>query len=106
LIQLSIPRLGSVITGTDVSLARWEFAHRKFNSVGSTVKEVSVKGFTVNGFGLGVAVVGARDTTVSGNTLIDNNFYGVLTVASKNTVFKLSNTTRYTRRPCHSHSFA
>ncbi|KAH8776237.1 pectin lyase fold/virulence factor [Hyaloscypha finlandica] len=79
---------GICITGTDVSLARWEFEHRTFNSVGSTVKEVSVKGFTVNGFGLGVAVVGARDTTVSGNTLIDNNFYGALTVGSKNTVFK------------------
>jgi nitrous oxidase accessory protein NosD len=76
---------GICITGSGVSLFRFASEHRKFISVDSTVKEVSVTGFKVNGFGLGVVVVGARDTTVSGNTLIDNNFYGALAVGSKNT---------------------
>jgi parallel beta-helix repeat protein len=79
---------GICITGGGVSLEGYKKEHRNFISVASTVKEVSVTGFTVIGFGLGIVVIGARDTSVSSNTLIDNNFYGALTVGSKNTEIK------------------
>lgn len=85
-----LSQAGICITGINVHLDDFPgFEHRKFQSVDHTVKEVSVSGFTLNGFsGIGIAVVGARDTTVSGNTLIDHNYYGALAVGSTNTVFK------------------
>ncbi|PVH76505.1 pectin lyase-like protein [Cadophora sp. DSE1049] len=81
---------GICITGTGVHLDDFPGSeHRKFRSVDSSVKGVTVTGFTVKDFsGIGIAVVGARDTVISGNTLIDHNFYGLLAVGSADTEFK------------------
>ncbi|KAH7370118.1 pectin lyase fold/virulence factor [Rhexocercosporidium sp. MPI-PUGE-AT-0058] len=81
---------GICITGTGVHLDDFPGReHRKFQSVDSSVKGVIVTGFTVKDFsGIGIAVVGARDTVVSGNTLINHNWYGMLAVGSVNTEFK------------------
>ncbi|KAK0101738.1 hypothetical protein ONS95_015040 [Cadophora gregata] len=81
---------GICVTGTGVHLGDFPGSeHRKFSSVDSSVKGVTVTGFTVKDFsGIGIAVVGARDTVISGNTVIDHNFYGLLAVGSADTEFK------------------
>jgi hypothetical protein len=63
--------------------------HKKVQSVADPVKDTTIKGFTVKGFsGLNIAVLGAKDASVSENTVNDGPQYGMLTVGSKNTEFK------------------
>jgi parallel beta-helix repeat protein len=63
--------------------------HRKVISVGRRIKDISITGFTVNGFsGLNIAIVGARDACVSKNTVSSSAQYGILTVGSKNSNIK------------------
>lgn len=60
--------------------------HAKVSSVGRPVKDVSVEGFEIIGFGgENIAIYGGQNTRISGNTLVDGGVYGVLSVASKNT---------------------
>jgi len=80
---------GICVTGKGVVLAPFDTVqkeHRKFVSVGTQVKDVWINGFQVRGFsGENIAVVGARNTLVTGNSLADGTRYGFLTVGSKNT---------------------
>ncbi|PMD17281.1 pectin lyase-like protein [Hyaloscypha hepaticicola] len=58
--------------------------HHKVISVGDYVKDVSVEGFSVQGFtGINIAVVGAKDASIRHNTMSDGAQYGALTVGSK-----------------------
>jgi parallel beta-helix repeat protein len=78
---------GICVTGSGVSLAPFATEHRKFISVDTPVSGVSITGFKIQGFtGLNIAVVGARDTRISHNQLVDGTEYGFLTVGSSNTV--------------------
>ena len=80
---------GICITGKDVVLDPFDIVqmeHRKFVSVGTRVKDASIDGFQVRGFsGENIAVVGARNTRVTGNSLAEGTRYGFLTVGSENT---------------------
>jgi len=77
---------GICVTGSDVTLAPFLFEHRKIVSVGRRVKDVSITGFQVRGFsGENIAVVGAQNARIVGNTLVDGVRYGFLTVGSMNT---------------------
>jgi nitrous oxidase accessory protein NosD len=77
---------GICVTGSDVKLADFVGEHRKVLSVGRPVEDVSITGFQVHGFsGENIAVVGAQDTRVTGNRLMDGPTYGFLTDGSNNT---------------------
>jgi nitrous oxidase accessory protein NosD len=74
---------GICISGSDITFGELEVpGHRKVSTVGHRVEGVKVEGFTVIGFGLNIAVLGAKDGEVRGNTLKDGGWYGVLTVGS------------------------
>lgn len=76
---------GICIQGTGVKLGDFQGEHRPVLSVDTPVKGVSVTGFQVRDFtGLNIAIVGAQDTRVTNNALIDGTQYGVLTVGSRN----------------------
>jgi len=82
---------GICISGSNIVYVDQPFdgQHRKVQSVGDRVKDTTIKGFTVKGFsGLNIAVLGAKDASVSENTVSDGPQYGMLTVGSKNTEFK------------------
>ncbi|KAK5996545.1 hypothetical protein PT974_01880 [Cladobotryum mycophilum] len=78
---------GICIIGTNVKLANFEQEHRKVLSVGKYVKDVTVEGFEVRGFnGINIAIVGAQNAEVRGNTVTDGTAYGVLTAGSRSTL--------------------
>jgi len=79
---------GICIQGKDVVLGPFPGQeHSKVLSVGKEVKGISVKGLTISNFtGANIAVVGARKTTISGNTLLNGPQYGMLSAGSYNTV--------------------
>ncbi|EEY17981.1 conserved hypothetical protein [Verticillium alfalfae VaMs.102] len=57
--------------------------HRKVASVDRAVRDVRVEGFEVRDFqGLNIAIVGAKNTEVKHNTVVDGTAYGILTVGS------------------------
>ncbi|CRK18393.1 hypothetical protein BN1723_011557 [Verticillium longisporum] len=57
--------------------------HRKVSSVDKAVRDVRVEGFEVRDFqGLNIAIVGAKNTEVKHNTVVDGTAYGILTVGS------------------------
>ncbi|KAG7111233.1 hypothetical protein HYQ45_011738 [Verticillium longisporum] len=57
--------------------------HRKVASVDKAVRDVRVEGFEVRDFqGLNIAIVGAKNTEVKHNTVVDGTAYGILTVGS------------------------
>jgi nitrous oxidase accessory protein NosD len=76
---------GICIAG-DVSFADFVIEHRKVTGVGSYVSDVKVEGFEVDGFGLNIAVVGAKNAEIRKNTVFDGLAYGILTVGSKSTL--------------------
>jgi hypothetical protein len=54
---------------------------------GPQIKNTVVSGFKVSGFpGANIAVIGAIDTTVSGNTLLDGGVFGLISITSTNTM--------------------
>jgi len=78
---------GICVEGSDVILAdEFDGEHHKVVSVGRRVEDVSITGFQVRGFsGENIAVVGAQDARVIGNSLTDGARYGVLTAGSTDT---------------------
>jgi nitrous oxidase accessory protein NosD len=78
---------GICVTGSDIVFnSTFDGEHHKVISVGDYVKDVSVEGFSVQGFnGINIAVVGAKDSSIRHNTMGDGPQYGALTVGSKNT---------------------
>ncbi|KAL6917103.1 hypothetical protein ACHAPO_009367 [Fusarium lateritium] len=81
-------QVGICITGYKVETDEFITEHKRVRSVGRPVKGVSVTGFTVQGFsGINIAVIGAKNTYISNNKLIDGGAYGGLTLGSINTVF-------------------
>ncbi|WZH45487.1 pectin lyase fold/virulence factor [Fusarium acuminatum] len=79
---------GICITGHKVKTTEFIVEHKRVISVERPVKGVSVSGFTVQGSsGINIAIQGAKNTRISGNTLIDAGAYGALTLGSVNTVF-------------------
>jgi parallel beta-helix repeat protein len=78
---------GICVVGKDVELAPYTREHRKVISVGSYVEDVLIQGFDVRGFhGLNIAIVGARNAEVRGNTVSDGTAYGILTAGSISTL--------------------
>jgi parallel beta-helix repeat protein len=83
--------LGSTQAGVcvygDVVLGTPGTEHATVSSVNTPVKGFSISGFKIKGFsGINIALVGAKDATVSGNQIIDGGVYGLLSVGSSNTV--------------------
>lgn len=79
---------GICITGYNVKTNEFVTEHKKVKSVGRFVKGVTVSGFTVQGFsGINIAIIGAKNTVISNNKLVDGGAYGGLTLGSVNTVF-------------------
>ncbi|KAK6714880.1 hypothetical protein SNK04_005808 [Fusarium graminearum] len=79
---------GICIVGYNVKTDDFITEHKKVKSVGRPVKGVSVTGFTVNGFsGINIAILGAKNTYITNNKLVDGGAYGGLTLGSINTVF-------------------
>jgi nitrous oxidase accessory protein NosD len=78
---------GICVAGSDIVInSTFNGEHHKVISVGHYVKDVSVEGFSVQGFtGINIAVVGAQDASIRHNTMGDGPQYGALTVGSKNT---------------------
>jgi nitrous oxidase accessory protein NosD len=69
-----------------VRLADFVVEHREVLEVGRPVEGVSRTGFEVRGFpGPDIAVVGARNTRVADNVVVDGAAYGVITNGSSNT---------------------
>ncbi|CZR60797.1 uncharacterized protein PAC_10693 [Phialocephala subalpina] len=77
---------GICVAGSDVVFnTTFNGEHHKVISVGNYVKDVSVSGFSVQGFtGINIAVVGAEDASITHNTMSNGAQYGALTVGSKN----------------------
>lgn len=74
---------GICISGTDVVLLDFIAEHRRVSTVGTRVQDVSVSGFTIKGFtGENIAIVGAQNTKITGNTLLDGGSYGCLSDGS------------------------
>lgn len=81
-----VSNAGICVIGTGVVLADFVREHRKVTDVGAYVSGVRVKDFDIRGFvGLGIAVVGAKNTEIRSNTVFDGTTYGILTVGSINT---------------------
>lgn len=77
---------GICVTGGDLNLDEYQAEHRKVNSVGKPVKDVTITGFTVSGFlGFNILVLGAENANAYGNTLENGPVYGFLTAGSRNT---------------------
>ncbi|KAF2688508.1 pectin lyase-like protein, partial [Lentithecium fluviatile CBS 122367] len=78
---------GICIHGQDVILADYVSEHKRFVSVGSPIKNVEIRGFEVRGFkGVNIAVLGAKETHIHHNRLVDGGQYGFLTVGSTKTL--------------------
>ncbi|KAL4731393.1 hypothetical protein ACLX1H_000359 [Fusarium chlamydosporum] len=68
---------GICITGYNVKTNEFVTEHKKVKSVGRFVKGVTVSGFTVQGFsGINIAIIGAKNTVISNNKLVDGGAYG------------------------------
>ncbi|KAM0720193.1 hypothetical protein Q7P37_004329 [Cladosporium fusiforme] len=77
---------GICVAGSDIRADAFVAEHQKVRSVGRPVKDVTVTGFTVEGFvGFNILVVGGQNTKVYGNTVRNNPVYGILTAGSKDT---------------------
>lgn len=77
---------GICIAGFGVEATTFEVEHRHVTSVQKPVKGVSVSGFTVQNFhGANILVIGAENTRVHGNRLVDGDMYGFLTAGSAQT---------------------
>jgi hypothetical protein len=77
---------GICVTGSNIALAAFESDHRKVESVGAYVEDVSITGFEIHGFGINIAVVGGKDVKAAENTLYDGAAYGFLAAGSLGTV--------------------
>ncbi|GJN69799.1 hypothetical protein PLIIFM63780_000004 [Purpureocillium lilacinum] len=78
---------GICVQGKGIKLDKFVIEHRKVLSVKRPVKGVSIIGFEVRKFsGINIAIVGARNTHVSKNTLTDGARYGFLTAGSTETL--------------------
>lgn len=78
---------GICVFGSGLELAPFVFEHRKVLSVAKPVKDVSVIGFQVSNFvGENIAVVGAENTRVARNRLINGERYGFLTTGAYDTL--------------------
>ncbi|OIW30457.1 pectin lyase-like protein [Coniochaeta ligniaria NRRL 30616] len=74
---------GICISGADITFGDLEMpGHRKVTTVGHYVENVKVEGFNVIGFGLNIAILGAKDADVRKNTVSEGGWYGILTVGS------------------------
>lgn len=81
---------GICVTGSGLSLSEFVIEHKKVNSVRTPVQGVSISGLTVSGFsGFNILVLGAENTNIAFNTLLEGPKYGFLTAGSLNT--KVSN---------------
>jgi nitrous oxidase accessory protein NosD len=77
---------GICVAGQGVKLADFVVEHRQVLDVRRFVADVSINGFEVRGFsGPNIAIVGARNTQVNRNLLVDGAKYGVITDGSKST---------------------
>ncbi|RMJ18381.1 hypothetical protein CDV36_001907 [Fusarium kuroshium] len=87
---------GICVTGRGVQLEKFITEHRRVLGVNTKTQDVSVSGFEVRKFsGLNIAVVGCKNTRITGNTLTDGGKYGTLTAGSVKTLIqgnKVSNT--------------
>jgi nitrous oxidase accessory protein NosD len=83
----NITHAGICIHGEGIAFAKGPIVeHRKIRSVKERIRGVSVSGFDISGFnGLGIAILGAKDTVIFKNKLSKSGVYGALTVFSKNT---------------------
>jgi hypothetical protein len=77
---------GICIAGKDILFADFVTEHRKVRQVGRYIQDVKVEGFEVDGFGLNIAVVGAKNAEVRKNIVYDGAAYGILTVGSKSSL--------------------
>ena len=70
---------GICVAGTDVVLADFVAEHKKVDSVGTRVKDVTIAGFTIKGFsGENIALVAAENAKVFGNEIQNGGQYGIL----------------------------
>jgi len=77
---------GICIAGAGLDLENFVSEHTRVKSVQRPVRGVKVSGFTVKGFsGFNILVIGAKDTEICGNKLLDSPKYGFLTAGSTNT---------------------
>jgi parallel beta-helix repeat protein len=86
-----VTQAGICVTGSDIVFSNDTFdgEHVKVELVGQRVKNTYIKGFTVTGFlGIDIAILGAQDAIVTGNTVSSGAQYGILTVGSKNSNIK------------------
>ncbi|KAJ4176981.1 hypothetical protein NW767_014702 [Fusarium falciforme] len=78
---------GICVHGKGIKLDKFVLERRKVLSVERRVKDVSIIGFEVRKFsGINIAILGAKNTRVSKNTLIDGAKYGTLTAGSTKTL--------------------
>ncbi|KAJ4127923.1 hypothetical protein NW768_008206 [Fusarium equiseti] len=79
---------GICITGKNVKTTAFIAEHKRVESVGRFVTGVTVTGFTVQGFsGINIAIIGAKNTRIFKNKMVDGGAYGGLTLGSIKTVF-------------------
>ncbi|KAI5455921.1 hypothetical protein BGZ63DRAFT_100433 [Mariannaea sp. PMI_226] len=80
---------GICVQGKGIKMDKFVIEHRKVLSVERPVKDVSIIGFEVRKFsGINIAIIGARNTRVSKNTLTDGAKYGTLTAGSTKTAIE------------------
>jgi hypothetical protein len=77
---------GICVAGNGLDLSDFVAEHKHVNAVQTTVKGVTITGFTVSGFsGFNILVIGGENVNVCSNKLLDGPKYGFLTAGSKNT---------------------
>ena len=77
---------GICITGSGLDLEPFVSEHVRVKAVRKPVRGVKVSGLTVKGFsGFNILVVGAENTEISENKLVDSPKYGFLTAGSVDT---------------------
>lgn len=77
---------GICITGAALDLEDFVIEHKRVKAVQRPVRGVKVSGFTVKDFsGFNILVLGAEDTEIRENKLLDSPKYGFLTAGSVNT---------------------
>ncbi|KAH8662688.1 pectin lyase fold/virulence factor [Ilyonectria robusta] len=78
---------GICVQGKGIKLDKFVIEHRKVLSVERPVEDVSITGFEVRKFsGINIAILGAKNTRISKNTLTDGAKYGTLTAGSTKTL--------------------
>lgn len=76
-------QVGICVAGDGLQLDTFRTEHQKVLGVKTRVSGVTITGLTVNGFsGPNIALVGAINAKVAGNTLINGGFYGCLSDGS------------------------